>query len=170
MPSGKLAYLTAEASASKRGRVVEKICVYASDMVGHGAIRIFFDLGNQVGVNCECTDFSSPQNFPVELANAVKAGKFRGMGCPKGLLSEMAWERYLDIKYQKVKYFDAIVASAEKEHCEIVASERNYINKICSAYTKVKDIKDAEYIYNITIRNVFWNLFKDIENRSRAWK
>ena len=68
---------------------------WEDDQKGHGAIRWFFDLQNREGEEHECTDFSSPANFPTEIVKAIKAGEFRGYVFPFGLLSAP-----LDADYQ----------------------------------------------------------------------
>ena len=69
---------------TKRGRELQKYTT-GDDFVGHGAIDFYYEL-NGKGINKECTDFSSPNNFPPVIADAIKAGKFYLLGTPMGLL------------------------------------------------------------------------------------
>ena len=82
----KLYYLTANLLNTKEGRALKKFlaalpCVhgtqYYEDIKGHGAIERYFGIS---GKHYECTDFSSPKNFPAEIVKALKAGAFRGIG------------------------------------------------------------------------------------------
>ena len=69
---------------SKRGRKLQKFTT-PDDFIGHGAIDFFYDL-NGKGIDKECTDFSSPNNFPPIIVDAIKKGKFYLLGTPKALL------------------------------------------------------------------------------------
>ena len=77
----KLYYLTANLLNTKEGRALKKHLgtAYAEDIKGHGAIEHYFGIK---GKHCECTDFSSPNNFPAEIVKAMKSGAFRGIGIP----------------------------------------------------------------------------------------
>ena len=88
----KVYFLTAhQVFNTKKGAELREFCgsnaAAQDDYVGHGAIRHFYGLDSHEGMNRECTDFSSPANFPSVIAQAVKDGKFRGLvRLPKGLL------------------------------------------------------------------------------------
>jgi hypothetical protein len=69
---------------TKRGKELQKYTI-PNDFVGHGAIDFYYGLNGR-GTNKECTDFSSPDNFPSIIADAIKMGKFYLMGTPEGLL------------------------------------------------------------------------------------
>ena len=75
------------------------------DLIGHSAIREFFHLRS--GDNWECTDFSTPANFPPIIVKAIKDGEFKGLGTPPRLLSGPA-----EAEYEKVR--QAAVAECEK--------------------------------------------------------
>ena len=64
------------------------------DLIGHSAIREYFEVRSGHGDNWECTDFSTPKNFPAVIAEAIKRGEFRGFGFPEGLLTPKASEDY----------------------------------------------------------------------------
>src|SRR4030042_1945451 len=83
---GKVCFLTGEQLfGTELGQeLLPKIS--RDDYCGHGTIRAYYGIDAGDGVNRECTDFSSPDNFPIIIAMAIKAGKMRGLGFPKGLL------------------------------------------------------------------------------------
>jgi len=90
----KLYYLTANLLNTKEGRDLKKFLgtAYAVDIKGHGAIEHYFGIK---GKHCECTDFSSPNNFPAEIVNAMKSGAFRGIGIPDSqVLTKKAYADY----------------------------------------------------------------------------
>ena len=96
---GQLYYLTSKELRSKRGKELKDYLgsAYAEDVVGHGAIDWYFDLKG-LGVHRECTDFSSPANFPDEIVKAIKSGAFKGMGlCPE-ILNQSASAEYEKIR------------------------------------------------------------------------
>ena len=78
---------------TSRGEMLQKK-YGGDDLVGHAAIRDYFELQSGVGENWEQTDFSKPTNFPVILVKAIKRGDFRGLGEPKGLLTAPAGKAY----------------------------------------------------------------------------
>jgi hypothetical protein len=66
------------------------------DFVGHGAIAFYYQIAANKGINRECTDFSTPDNFPPEIVAAIKAGKMLGMVdfFPNGLLRAPLYADY----------------------------------------------------------------------------
>jgi len=102
---GRLWYLTSTDLSSKRGKETRDYCGTPTDYPGHGAIRHFYGLKG--GVNREQADFSSPANFPPQIAADIKAGKFcRWFGeIPRGLLCAQLYAEYqkqrapLDIQF-----------------------------------------------------------------------
>jgi hypothetical protein len=177
MPSGRLAYLTAEDIASKRGREVAKECGSEADLVGHGAIRLFFDLKMGTGRDREYTYFVRPEDFPDELSSAIKAGKFRGMGCPPELLSKEAAQKYAEFESEAYKmYRDE--ADAELVKCRQIRTDLLSV-KTLSEYERLSKALTYEYYAKIdhldndfrrVLNKFFWDLFADVENRADAWK
>ena len=70
---------------TKRGKELRDYTKNDGDLIGHGAIDYFYDLKGR-GANKECTDFSTPKNFPDQIVEAIKRGKFYLLGAPVGLL------------------------------------------------------------------------------------
>ena len=57
---------------------IRELCDYCGnqhDLTGHGAIRYYYD-NFKGGIDKECEDFSSPDNFPSEIVQDIKLGKF----------------------------------------------------------------------------------------------
>jgi hypothetical protein len=83
-------FLTNDDFRSTRGKQLTKYMSSSDpiDLNGHGALRAFFGLGKvgdellQGGLDREVTDFSSPKNFPYEIAKAIKLGRMSEMGMP----------------------------------------------------------------------------------------
>ena len=64
------------------------------------------------GVHKECTDFSSPANFPDEIVKAIKSGAFKGMGlCPE-ILNQSASAEYEKINESASAEYEKINQSA----------------------------------------------------------
>ena len=77
---------------TKRGRELQKYSKDPDDWLGHGAIRWYYNFKG--GVDKECTDFSSPDNFPSDIITAIKSGKMRRLGIAKDLLTISALAEY----------------------------------------------------------------------------
>ena len=76
--------------------------------MGHGAIDFYFEIDPKKGINRECTDFSTPDNFPSEIATAIKTGKFRGLGICLAILSQHALVEYEKIKQPALAEYEEI--------------------------------------------------------------
>lgn len=64
---------------TEKGKRLQKYCEDEEDYIGHGAIRHYYGLSMSGGINKECTDFSTPDNFPPDVVAAIKLGKMRGL-------------------------------------------------------------------------------------------
>jgi len=145
-------FLTADDLATKRGRELKRHlgAAYAGDVIGHGAIRWFYDMPNDKGENRECDDFSTPANFPPEIAEAMKAGKFRGMAVVPGALAGAALDEYEKIRQPAWDEYAKVRQAAWAE------------------YNKVIQAAGAEYA---KIRQAaFWDIWAEPENRIEAWR
>ena len=96
---GELYYLTCSDLSTKKGRELRKYLgtKFADDIMGHGAIDWFFEL-NGKGINKEVDDFSSPENFPKEIADKIKKGMFEDIGFDESLLNAGGKKAYEKIK------------------------------------------------------------------------
>ena len=114
----KVYYLTSSDLASKRGKQLIKHTRREEDLVGHGAIRWFYG-EFKGGTEKECTDFSSPDNFPKEIVEDIKLGKFKGMGICKETLTQSAYEEYEKIEHSAYEEYKKIEQTAYKEYEKI---------------------------------------------------
>jgi hypothetical protein len=144
---------------SKRGRELQKYTT-PDDFIGHGAIDFYYELGGK-GQNRECTDFSTPGNFPPEIVEAIKAGKFYLMGSPERLLKQSALAEYKKIKQSAYAEYEKIDQPALAEYEKIQQSAYAEYEKIEQpAYAEYKKIKQEK----------FWELFFVPENRAEVWR
>ena len=72
----------------------------ADDICGHGAIRAYYPELKNRGSNKECVDFSSPKNFPADIAKAIKQGEMFCFGRPLELLMSKGKKAYQDVEAQ----------------------------------------------------------------------
>jgi hypothetical protein len=110
------------------------------DFVGHGAIAFYYQIDASKGTNRECTDFSTPKNFPPDVVEAIKAGKMWGMVdfFPKGLLRAP-----LDADYE-AKH-DALDADYEAKHDALDADYKAKHDALYADYEAKRAPLDADY-------------------------
>jgi hypothetical protein len=142
-----------------RGEMLQKK-YGGDDLVGHAAIRDYFELQSGVGENWEQIDFSKPKNFPVILVKAIKRGDFRGLGEPKGLLTAPAGKAYQEATAPAGKAYQEATAPAGKAYQEATAPAGK-------AYQEAKDAAEKAYQ---EAKDAFWDLFSEPENRVEAWR
>ena len=151
--------------------VIQKQCGL-DDYTGHGAIRLFYGLEQDEGMDKECTDFSTPDNFPAAIVRAIKKGDMRGLGTAVQLLSELAWveheriEQSAWVEYKKI--VQPALAKCERiEHSTLVEHKRI----VLLAWVEYERTwRPALVEYKKTVQQVFWDLFAILENRNYAWK
>ena len=80
---------------TKEGRKIQK-GLKDNDVRGHGVIREYWGLKD--GVNKECEDFSTPDNFPKEIVKAVKLGQYSEIGFNLDLLNSAGKAEYEKIR------------------------------------------------------------------------
>ena len=120
------------------------------DYVGHGAIRFYYELDDKIGTQRECTDFSSPANFPAVIVDAIKQGKMRGLAAPEQLLTESALAEYEKVEQPAWAEYEKVRQSAWAE------------------YEKVEQSAWAEYLK--VKQSAFGDLFADVNNRAEVWR
>lgn len=150
---GTLWYLTTADIQSKRGKELMDYTQNRDDLKGHGAIRWFYDLKG--GIEKECIGFSSPGNFPAEIAEAIKQGKFsRWFGAvPKGILRAPL---YADYKAKRAPLYDDYEAKRAPLYADYEAKR----DALHADYEAKRDALDCQA----------WLLAIDPENRADAWK
>jgi len=173
--TGKQVYHT------KRGKELREYTKHTDELVGHGAIRWFYNIDG--GTDKECDDFSSPKRFPSVIVEAIKGGEMRGMGTPNGLLTRKAYAEYLKVCAAAYAEYEKVSEPALAEYEKVSEPAYTEYRKVCAAasaeYDKVRDAAWAEYDkvrdaawaeYEKVIDAAFWDLFDDPKNRTEAWK
>ena len=139
-----------------------------ADLCGHGAIESFYPELKGKGENKECTDFSSPDNFPLEIVEAIKDGKMTRFGIETVLLTESAWAEYLKIKQPAWAEYQKIQQSALAEYEKIEQPAWTEYKKIQQSawaeYLKIKQPALAEYE---KIKQPAWAEYQKIQQS--AW-
>ena len=157
--NGNVYFLTTPLVEIERGRTLLRDSW--EDRMGHGAIRLMFGLEQDEGQNRECTDFSSPDNFPRAIAQAIKNGEMRGMGVDKALLNETARTEYERIAEAARTEYERIAETARAEYERIAETA-------WAEYERIIHPARAEYE---RIKNTaFWDLFAIPNNRVDVWK
>src|SRR5574337_117944 len=133
---------------TERGKELRVYCQSADDLIGHGAIRWYYDIKG--GKERECTDFSTPANFPERIIRALKNGEFSGLAIAPQLLEQSAWAEYEKVIQPALAEYDKVRQSAWAE------------------YDKVRQSAWAEY--EKVRQKRFWGLFETPENRIEAWR
>ena len=147
----KVYFLTTNLIESKKGKTLLKDS--QEDITGHGAIRLFFGLEQDEGVNKECVDFTDPDNFPPVIVKAIKAGEFKGVPLPAGLCVKPLYDKYqadrktLDDKYQ--------------------ADSETLYDKY---WADLKPLYDKYRADRKPLDDKYWALFATPKNRRRIWR
>jgi preprotein translocase subunit Sss1 len=184
MKNGEIKFLTSDmVFKTRRGKELQKYNSVSEDWVGHGSIEWYFDLKHNEGLHKECTDFSTPDNFPKAIVTAIKAGKMKFNIYPEELLSQPAWAEYEKIEqpawaeYEKIEQpawaeYKKIRQSALAEYEKIEQSAWAEYKKIAqSALAEYKKIRQPAWAEYKKIRqSAFWNIFALPENRSPLWR
>ena len=77
---------------SETGRTCREQSGNLDDYTGHGMIRLFYNLVG--GRDMECSDFSTPKNFPVPIQIALLSGEMSGFPFPEGILITSLYDNY----------------------------------------------------------------------------
>ena len=180
-------YLDNKALKTKEGKSLLKylrdndsLC----DLQGHGALRRYYS--ELKGRNMECTDFSTPKNFPKEIVNSIKNMEMTniplGDEIPLGLLNsegraeyekttQLAWAEYQKIKqsawaeYEKIR--QPALAKYEKIRQSAWAEYQKTEQLAWAEYQKIKQSAWAEY--EKIEQPALWKLFKQEEYRNKLW-
>ena len=181
-----------------RGKELQEFCQSKDDLTGHGAIRWFYGLDSGEGKDQECTDFSSPKNFPAVIVEAIRAGKMAGFGdVPKGLLRGPLYKDYqakgdpLDKDYRAkidplYKDYQAKIGPLYKDYqakgdqldkdyrAKIDPLYKDYRAKIGPLYkdyqAKIGPLDKDYQAKRDQLDKDYWALFAVTENRTAAWR
>jgi len=168
-----LYYLTANLLNTKEGRDLKKFLgtAYAEDIKGHGAIERYFGIK---GKHHECTDFSSPNNFPAEIVKAMKSGAFRGIGIPdeSQVLTKKAYADYKSKCAPLHADYESKLAPLHADYrSKCAALYADYKSKCAALYADYRSkcaALDADY--QSKRADLFWDIFMDKKSRARAWR
>lgn len=170
-------FLTKHDLQTKKGRELKTYLDYPSyeyydNIGGHRAIRYFFDLAINKGRNKECSNFSSPKNFPNDIIEAIKRGDFEGIVIALKLLNKKGINKYLKIKLPAREKYNKIDNPAWEEYLKIHQPAREEYNKIENParekYNKIEQSAREKY-YRIE-QSAFWEIFKSKKYRNKNWK
>ena len=181
---GKLYFLTDDIVKLRLREFKQYNEGWKGDLLGHGAIDWFFNLPENCGVKGECTDFSSPKNFPKEIVLAIKECRMNLIGFNLNLLNDPARKEYNKIKQTAWKEYDKIKQTARKEYDEITQTAQKEYEKIRQAtfrkeYNKMEQTAWEKYDkigqtawekYDKIRQTTFQKLFSNPKNRTEAWK
>lgn len=141
-------YLRNEDLDAKRGK--ELLNYSPEDIEGHGAIEFYYEETKGKGVNKECTDFSTPNNFPKEIVKDLKAGKLSRIGIALDILNEKGKKEYEKIKGKAYEEYRKIDSTAWEE------------------YRKIQSKADKEY--REKVKTAYFNIVKQKKYRVKVWK
>jgi len=185
LPNGELKYISDFELNTRDGQKLRKSLfpLFGSEIVGHGAIKTYFGLTNHAGRDCECANFSDPNNFPDKIVGKIKEGKFSKLGLNGLLLTDLAWEKYEKVaglaweEYRKVmgpawEKYKKVAALAWEEYKKVTGPAWEKYKKVTGPareeYKKVTDLAREKYKKNKL--EIFWELFANPQNRPECWK
>lgn len=167
-------FLTSEdVFMTERGRDLQAYSLCPEDWHGHGAIRFFFNLKG--GVERECTDFSTPANFPPELAEAIKAGRMWRFGITEAMLRMLrpvARAEYAKVRSTARAKYDKVRSTAWAECDKVSSAAWAEDDKVRSAaWAKCDKVYSAAWAeYNEVCSAAWARLWKTETNRVAAWQ
>ena len=103
---------------------------YENDIKGHGAIDRYYGLKGR-GTHKECMDFSTPDNFPPQIAAAISKGLFCGIGISEQLLTVAALAEYKKVTVAALAEYNKVTAPALAEYKKVTVAAfwRLFANK-----------------------------------------
>ena len=185
---GQVYYLTyRDIYHTRRGKELRDYCKSKDDLIGHGAIRFYYD--NFVGgEDKECTDFSTPDNFPPEIVEDIKKGRMAGLDIfPTKLLLDKIIYRNKAYAEREKAYAEWKKADAERKKAD--AEREKAYAEWEKAYAKWKkadaerekayaerEKADAEWKKadaeweKADNQKWGWMQFKIVKNRNKLWR
>ena len=193
---GDVLFLTKKELETNRGRALQKHLgsQFENDVKGHGAIEWYYNLEPNSGTHKECTDFSSPDNFPNPIVSALKKGVFCGIEISEQLLTQPALAKYEEIEQTARAEYEEIKQPAWAEYVKIrQPAWAEYVKNRQTAwaeyeknrqtagaeYEKIEQTAWDEYVkieqpagaeYEKIRQTAFWKLFMSTKNRVPAWR
>ncbi len=168
----------------ERGRETREFYQDRHDWVGHGAIRFYYKLLENAGRNRECTDFSTPDNFPAEIVAAIRRGAMMDLAePPEKLLCDTAWAKYANVCEAAWAKYAKVCEAAWAKYAKVYKAGRAKYAKVCEAgraeFTNLREAAWAEHVkircaalaeYETKCNTTFWNLFSNPKKRSVKWR
>ncbi len=114
---------------TKEGKELLKPYI-VDDLCGHGAIENYYPELKGKGEHKECTDFSKPSNFPLQIVKAIKEGRLSRIGICLDVLNANGKEQYNKIKAPALEQYNKIKAQAWEQYNKIQAQAWEQYNKI----------------------------------------
>lgn len=167
---GAVVFLTGRDLKTSRGKAMrERI---GDDVCGHGAIREYWDIAPGVGTERECDDFSTPDNFPALIVDAIKNGEFRGIGIAEDLLTPEALSGYRSAAGTAMSEYESVTDAARAEYSRVFCSSWAECDRgeaaAWSEYDRIRSAARNEY--RRVEASAFWDLFANPNNRPEAWR
>jgi vacuolar-type H+-ATPase subunit H len=166
-----------------RGEMVRKRFPGIDEVIGHSAIRAYYEIRDNESENWECSDFSTSANFPAIIVKAIKRGEFRGFGNPTGLLTAPAYKVWQEATAPAYKVWQEAKATADKVWQEATApaykvwqeatapADKVYQEATAPAYKVWQEAKaTADKVWQEATATAFWDLFAVSENRAEVWR
>jgi len=144
----KAVFLTNEDLRSKKFEEYKRYnSNWKEDIKGHGAIEYFYN--NVEGILKECTNFSTPKNFPKEIVKTIKAGELSLLGICVDVLNDKGKKLYEKIEQSALAEYKKIEQSALAEYEKIQLPAYAEYKKIeqpaWAEYKKIQQPVYAEY-------------------------
>ena len=142
----KVYFLTNTDLDIKNGRIFKEYKKFnpnwREDIYGHGALEYFYPELKGKGVKKECVDFSSPDNFPKEIVEALKKGWLSRIGIVTGILNAEGLEQYKKVEALAWEQYEKIEAPAWEQYKKIKAPAWEQYEKVeapaLEQYEKIK--------------------------------
>jgi len=168
---GRNYFLTKRELATRDGQKLLRE-IGQDEITGHGAIREYYGLEPSWGVNRECTNFKTPNNFPLEIVSAIKEGMFEGLGIALDIFNDSAWAEYEEKRQPAWAKYEEKRQPAWAEYQRVkqrALDEYEKVEQLARAkYDKVEQLAWAEY--QRAKQTAFWELAVKKENRVKKWR
>ena len=162
---GAVIFLTDDDLETKEGKELRKYLGdrFTCDIYGHGAIKKFYELkgwGFPDGMQQkECNDFSTPNNFPPQIIEAIKSCNLIQIGrLPNSVLLPRGIKAIQKDKGRQE-------ADAKREEADAKWQEADAKRQEAYAKRQEADVKWQE-----ADANAFWKVFADTKNRKKVWR
>ena len=161
----EIAYLNDDCLKDKKGRKLRKYLgkAYKEDVKGHGAIRWYYDIKNNVGVNQECKS-ANIKNYPKQIIKDIKNCKFKEIGFNLDFLNKPALKKYQDITQLALKKYEDIEKPARKKYQDIEQlAWKKYEDIRQPALKKYEDIEQPALKKYLDIKQPAWKKYEDTQ-------